>query len=146
MADLINTYRGTVMQWHCDQMGHMNVMWYVGKFDEATWNLFAMMGASADYLRKEDKAMAAVDQRIQYRRELLAGDTVVIDSGVLEIKPKSITFVHEMRHALTREVAATCRLVGVHMGRTTRKSEPFPQRVLEAARGLVRTYDFGDRA
>ena len=41
MADLIHTYRGTVMQWHCDHMGHMNVMWYVGKFDEATWNLFA---------------------------------------------------------------------------------------------------------
>ena len=146
MSDLINTYRGTVMQWHCDQMGHMNVMWYVGKFDEATWNLFAMMGASADYLRKEDKAMAAVDQRIQYRRELLAGDAVVVDSAVLEIKPKSITFVHEMRHALTGEIAATCRLVGVHMGHTTRKSEPFPQRVLDAAKALVRTYDFGDRA
>ena len=146
MSDLINTYRGTVMQWHCDQMGHMNVMWYVGKFDEATWNLFAMMGASADYLRKEDKAMAAVDQRIQYRRELLAGDTVVVDSAVLEIKPKSITFVHEMRLALTGEIAATCRLVGVHMGHTTRKSEPFPQRVLDAAKVLVRTYDFGDRA
>ena len=143
---MIQTYLGTVMQWHCDQMGHMNVMWYVGKFDEATWNLFAMMGASADYLRKEDKAMAAVDQRIQYRRELLAGDTVVVDSAVLEIKPKSITFVHEMRHALTGEIAATCRLVGVHMGHTTRKSEPFPQRVLDAAKALVRTYDFGDRA
>ena len=146
MADLINTYRGTVMQWHCDHMGHMNVMWYVGKFDEATWNLFAMLGASADYLRAEDKAMAAVDQRLQYRRELLAGDPVVVDSGVLEIKPKSITFFHEMRHALTGEIAATCRLVGVHMGHTTRKSEPFPQRVLDAAQALVRTYDFGDRS
>jgi acyl-CoA thioesterase FadM len=32
------TYRGTVYPWHCDHIGHMNVMWYVGKFDEATWN------------------------------------------------------------------------------------------------------------
>ena len=145
MTELINTYRGAVMQWHCDQMGHMNVMWYVGKFDEATWNLFAMMGASADYLRKEGKAMAAVDQRIQYRRELLAGDTLVIASGVLEIKPKVITFVHEMRHATTGEIAATCRLVGVHMGHTTRKSEALPQRILDAGKSLVRSYDFGER-
>ena len=145
MSELINTYRGAVMQWHCDQMGHMNVMWYVGKFDEATWNLFAMLGVSADYLRKEGKAMAAVDQRIQYRRELLAGDTLVIASGVLEIKPKVITFVHEMRHATTGEIAATCRLVGVHMGHTTRKSEPFPQRILDAGKSLVRSYDFGER-
>ena len=125
---------------------HERDVWYVGKFDEATWNLFALMGASADYLRKDDKAMAAVDQRIQYRRELLAGDTIIIGSGILEIKPKVITFVHEMRHAITGEIAATCRLVGVHMGHTTRKSEPFPQRILDAAQGMVRTYDFGARA
>ena len=25
-------------------MGHMNVMWCVGKFDEATWNLFSEVG------------------------------------------------------------------------------------------------------
>jgi acyl-CoA thioester hydrolase len=27
------TTRGTVYPWRCDHMGHMNVMWYVGKFD-----------------------------------------------------------------------------------------------------------------
>ena len=90
--------------------------------------------------------MAAVDQRIQYRRELLSGDTVVIGSGVLEIKSKAITFFHEMRHAITGEIAATCRLVGVHMGHTTRKSEPFPADVAERARGFLREYDFGERA
>ena len=40
MSDRITTYKGTVYPWHCDHVGHMNVMWYVGKFDEATWNLF----------------------------------------------------------------------------------------------------------
>jgi acyl-CoA thioester hydrolase len=32
------SYRGAVYPWQCDHMGHMNVMWYVGKFDKATWN------------------------------------------------------------------------------------------------------------
>lgn len=75
-----------------------------------------------------------------------AGDTVVIGSGILEIKPKVITFFHEMRHAITGEIAATCRLVGVHMGQTTRKPAPFPQNILDAALPLVRSYDFGVRA
>ena len=44
MADLFLTHRGVVYPWQCDQMGHMNVMWYVGKFDEATWQMFAQMG------------------------------------------------------------------------------------------------------
>ncbi|MEH2613484.1 thioesterase family protein [Bradyrhizobium sp. AZCC 1693] len=35
------TYRGTVYPWQCDHVGHMNIMWHVGKFDEANWNLFA---------------------------------------------------------------------------------------------------------
>lgn len=38
---LRETYRGTVYPWQCDHMGHMNVMWYAGKFDEATWQLHA---------------------------------------------------------------------------------------------------------
>ena len=146
MADLINTYRGTVMQWHCDHMGHMNVMWYVGKFDEATWNLFAQCGITAKYLRESGKATAAVDQRLQYRRELLAGDTVVINSGVLEVRDKVIRFFHEMRHASTGEIAATCRLTGVHMDATTRKADPYPASALAAARDCLREYDFGDRA
>ena len=39
-AGLLET-RGTVYPWHCDHMNPMNVMWYGGKFDEATWNLTA---------------------------------------------------------------------------------------------------------
>ena len=38
------SYRGAVYPWQCDHMGHMNVMWYVGKFDEATWNFFSDSG------------------------------------------------------------------------------------------------------
>src|SRR4051794_17400347 len=74
-ADQMNrldiTYRGTVHQWHCDHMGHMNVMWYVGKFDEATWNFGAMMGLTGEYLKATHRGMAAVEQRIAYRREAL---------------------------------------------------------------------------
>jgi hypothetical protein len=38
------TYRGTVYPWQCDHVGHMNIMWYVGKFDEANWNFLARPG------------------------------------------------------------------------------------------------------
>jgi acyl-CoA thioester hydrolase len=46
------TYRGTVYPWQCDHVGHMNIMWYVGKFDEANWNLFARLGLTPSYLRR----------------------------------------------------------------------------------------------
>src|SRR4051794_13619979 len=88
MNDLVETYRGAVYPWHCDHMGHMNVMWYVGKFDEATWNLFASFGVTASFLRKNHRGMAAVQQNITYRRELLAGDIVSVHSALLEIRDK----------------------------------------------------------
>src|SRR6201992_4505538 len=77
MAEFPITYRGTVYPWHCDHMGHMNVMWYVGKFDEATWQLFSAIGITPDYLRTSGRGMAAVDQRISYRREGGAGAGVL---------------------------------------------------------------------
>jgi acyl-CoA thioester hydrolase len=121
------TYRGTVYPWQCDHVGHMNIMWYVGKFDEANWNLFARLGLTPSYLRESGRGMAAVQQTITYKRELLAGDIVDVRSRLLEIRDKSIRFLHEMRNAETGEIAAICEFVGVHMDRQAqgrRRSRP----------------------
>ena len=145
MTTLIETYRGAVYPWHCDQMGHMNVMWYVGKFDEATWNLFAAIGVTMAYLREHKRGMAAVQQDITYKRELLAGDTVTVRSMLLEVREKSAKFVHEMRHAVTGEVAAICVLTGVSIDTQTRKSCPFAADIVARAKALVGSYDLGKR-
>lgn len=95
------TYRGTVYPWHCDHIGHMNVMWYVGKFDEASWNMFARLGLTPSYLRESGRGMAAVQQNISYQRELLAGDLVEVKSRLVEFRDKSVRILHEMRNAET---------------------------------------------
>ncbi|MGE3162617.1 MAG: acyl-CoA thioesterase [Burkholderiales bacterium] len=140
MSELLQTYRGAVYPWHCDHMGHMNVMWYVGKFDEATWNLFSAMGVTAAYLRENRRGMAAVQQNITYRRELHAGDTVSVQSVFLEVRDKVARFVHEMRHGETGELAALCMLTGVHIDAEARRSCPFPQDILARGKSLVRAY------
>jgi acyl-CoA thioester hydrolase len=127
------TYRGTVYPWQCDHVGHMNIMWYVGKFDEANWNLFARLGLTPSYLRQSGRGMAAVQQNIAYKRELLAGDIVEIRSRLLELREKSIRFLHDMRNAETGEIAATCETVGVHMDRQARKSAAFEDAIRNVA-------------
>src|SRR5258708_22697751 len=119
------TYRGTVYPWQCDHVGHMNIMWYVGKFDEANWNLFARIGLTPTYLRESGRGMAAVQQNIIYKRELLAGDIVEIRSSLLDIGDKSIRFVHDMRNGATREIAATREITGVHLDRHAHKPAAF---------------------
>ena len=141
MSELLETYRGAVYPWHCDHMGHMNVMWYVGKFDEATWNLFAAAGITAGFLKDNQRGMAAVQQNITYRRELVAGDIVLVRSAFLELREKVAKFVHEMRNAQTGEISAICVLTGVSIDVRTRKSSPVPQDLLARAQALVRAYE-----
>ncbi len=141
VAGLIPTYRGAVYPWHCDHMGHMNVMWYVGKFDEATWNLFAEMGVTSQYLRKSARGMAAVQQNITYRRELHAGDLVSVSSMLLDVGGKVVKFVHEMRNGPQGDIAAVMVLTAVHIDAVARKSCAFPEAIVERASTLIGAYD-----
>jgi len=118
-------------------MGHMNVMYYVGKFDEATWHLLASIGLTATYLRDHHRAMVAVRQEFEYKRELVAGDLIVIRSGVLEMRDKVIRFFHEMYKDETGELAATALLTGVHLDARARKSTPFPAEIVARGRALI---------
>lgn len=140
MTGLHTTYKGMVYPWHCDHMGHMNVMWYVGKFDEATWHLFSAVGLTASFLRENRRGMAAVRQDIAYKRELRAGDAISIRSGVLEIREKVIRFFHEMINEETGDVAAVTILTGVHMDTDIRKSCPLPDDIIARARAMIMDY------
>jgi acyl-CoA thioester hydrolase len=135
--DGLLTYRGTVYPWHCDQIGHMNVMWYVGKFDEATWHLFAALGLTPTTLRENNRGMVAVEQNIQYKRELLAGDIVSVHSVLLEIKDKALRFSHTMSKADTGEVAAITILTGVHLDKAARRACMLPAAVKEKAAAIL---------
>ena len=136
MSDAI-TYRGVVYPWQCDHMGHMNVMWYVGKFDEAPWQLVSMLGLTRAFLQQSNRGMAAVEQSIAYKRELMAGDAVTVRSAILEVKDKALRFTHEMRLDDTGEVAATTVLTGVHLDTVARRACPLPPEVRDRASALL---------
>ena len=134
MSELFITYRGTIYPWQCDHMGHMNVMWYVGKFDEATWQMFAAIGVTPTYMQRENRGVVAVRQNITYRRELRAGDLITIRTGVLEMRERVIRFYHEMKNDETGEIAATTVITGVHLDNQLRKACPFPGPIIELGR------------
>jgi acyl-CoA thioester hydrolase len=137
MTELIVTARSVVYPWQCDHMGHMNVMWYTVKFDEATWQLFGEIGLTGSYLRRNKRGLVAVHQETTYKRELVAGDLVVIRSGFLEFREKVVRFYHEMFNGETNEIAATTTLIGVYLDAEARKSCPFPDEFLSAGRQRI---------
>ncbi len=130
-------YKGAVYPWHCDHMGHMNVMWYVGKFDEANWNLFNYLGITAEYLKKHHRAMAGVQQNITYKQELMAGDVIEVRSRILEVREKVLRAEHELHHVNRGTAAAIMDITSVHIDAVARKSCPFPGAIRERAAGLI---------
>ena len=76
-------------------------------------------------------------RRSQYKRELRAGDIVSVHSVLLEIKDKSVRFVHEMRNVDTGEIAATTTLTAVHFDTVARRACAFPDSVRAKASAML---------
>lgn len=94
----------------------------------------ALLGITPSYVRANYRGMAAVDQRIDYQRDLHAGGTVAIRTGVIEVREKFPRFVPELRNAESGDVCAVVLIAGVHMDTAPRKSCALPQAVVARAR------------
>jgi acyl-CoA thioester hydrolase len=134
---MLKTYVGSVYPWECDQVGHMNVAYYVAKYDTATWQFFAHIGMDGPYFREKRGGMGAVEMHLTYRRELHPGDVVEIVTEVLEVEPKSITFRHTMKETLSGEGVSTCTITAVHIEASERRGSPLPEEVYKRAEALI---------
>ena len=137
IAGMIETYRGVVYPRHLDHMDHMNVAYYVEKFDEGVWHLFAAIGMTPSYMRAQNRGMAAVEMNIRYHSELHAGDLIAVRAGITRVTNKALHMVQEMRNAETGALAARWRAVAVHLDRQARRGTPFPPEVAARAREML---------
>jgi len=125
------TYKGAVYPWHMDHMDHMNVMFIVGKFDEATWNFFAGFGMDVAYFKDNRSGMAAVQQNIAYRKEAMPGAVVEVRTRIVELRDKVLKYVHTMTDG-DGDIIAECEMTTVHMDTDARGSSPFPEAIRNA--------------
>lgn len=123
---MLETYRGVVYPNQLDHMGHMNVQWYTSKFDEATWHLFSMVGLTNRYIKEDQCGMAALEQKTEYKAEVMPGDLLVVKSELLEISEKTLRFKHYMYDAETEALSATSELLAVHLDRQAHRSRALP--------------------
>jgi acyl-CoA thioester hydrolase len=133
----IETYRGFVYPWAIDHVGHMNVQFYTARFDEATWHFLARIGLSPSFLKRSDRAAVAVDQRTQYKREVLVSSLLHVTTELLELGRKSIRFVHRMYDSETNQEVAVTEFVGVYFDTRRRLSVELPESVREKAEELL---------
>ncbi len=131
------TARGTVHAWQCDHMGHANLRAYGEFFEQALWHVFHRIGLTPSMLRGDAIRMAGVQQSINYRKELLPGDLVLVTSQLIEFRERSLKMRHEMQHVETGEVCATCELTAVCIDARTRKPCQFPPEISAKAKEIL---------
>jgi acyl-CoA thioester hydrolase len=133
---MIETYRGVVYPDQIDHMGHMNVQYYTAKFDEGTWQLFSFVGITPGYIRDNNKGMAGLEQKTLYKAEVLSGDLLHVKSKILEVKDKTIKFIHYMYNSETGAEVASTELIVVHIDRKKRKACSLPKTIVEECKLL----------
>jgi len=131
------TSLGIVYPAECDHMGHLNVAYYVQKFDAATWNFFFNIGVTPSMMRGTSIGVAAVENVLNYKKELLPGDVYEIRTRILDLSEKKVRFRHEMIERETEQVVATSEFLGVCFDRDAHKSRAFPQEVLQKAKAAL---------
>ena len=122
-----------------DDMGHMNVSWYVHLFDRATWALFRRVGIDDEYQRRAHAGMFAVEHHIRYLGELREGDPLEVHGRLLAASPRSVRLQLLMTDPARQRLAAAAEVVGVHIDMNTRRSTPFPAPLAERLRAEAGT-------
>ncbi|MBL4864157.1 MAG: thioesterase family protein [Rhodobiaceae bacterium] len=126
MGEMIDTYRGYVNPWECDEMGHMNIQFYLGKTSDAAFHQQAFMGLGFEHQKRERTTYVALEHHIRFHQELFASDLVAVRSGVFSIQEKTMRIYQEVRNALADTLSATLVVDVGHFDMTTRKLTPWP--------------------
>ncbi len=119
------TYRGAVMTWETDSNRHMNVMYYVNKFEHGGRNFSLEMGLM-DLFEDEETGIVVLEQQIKYLQEVFEDDLLSIESSLIEIGNKAFTILHEMYNQKTQQLVSTMKATLVLFDKVNRRALPFP--------------------
>lgn len=120
------TFRGVAFPWLCDAMGHLATQHYMAMFDVASFHFLAMIGPPLAELTAAHLGWADVHHEVHYRREIRAGELLVIRSSLLSVGDTSVHY----RHTMTGEDGSTRAVldaVSVHFDLKSRTKLKLPE-------------------
>lgn len=95
---MIELYRGSINTWECDEMGHMNVRFYVAKSMEGLAEFAHAVGLEHAFRAGGPSTLRPRDQHIRFMREAKAGEPFTMVAGVLEVSESSVLLYQQIDH------------------------------------------------
>ena len=134
----VEVYRGSVQTWECDQMGHLNVQFYIERAESGIAELESRLRTPCP---SPDLELVAVEQHVRFHREMRPGAAAVMEGCFLDAETRCGDLAMYLRleqlvpdgDGLRRELSATfvidfeCRIKG------RRHAVPHPWRIVQSS-------------
>ena len=133
----LEVWRGGVNTWECDEMGHMNVRFYVARAMEGIVGLAGALGLEGAFKANAQATLLIKDQHIRFIREARPGAALHMTAGVIEIGESEARFLHLLIHSATGEVAASFQTVVTHATPGDERPFAWSDRTRGLAEGLM---------
>jgi acyl-CoA thioester hydrolase len=129
-------WRGGVNTWECDEMGHMNVRFYVVRALEGLVGMAAALGMPRAFSPTAGATLLIREQHIRFLREALAGAALHMRGFVAEIGESEARLVQVLYHA-SGEPAASFQTVVSHVSPVDGRAFPWTDDTRRLAASLT---------
>ncbi|WP_417492523.1 thioesterase family protein [Maricaulis sp.] len=130
---MIEIWRGNANAWECDELGHMNVKFYLAKASEALGGLAAQTGLKNIHRADANATLLPTSIHVRFLAEARPGAPLLIEGGWTGISETGCSAVLVMRHGGTGKPAASFRIDLDHVsprdGRAFSWPSHFPDRL-----------------
>ncbi|MGX9351071.1 acyl-CoA thioesterase [Shimia sp. W99] len=128
------SFRSVVEPSDCDFLGHMNVSRYFAACSDGVFAIQSEMGLTANDMRSGRRlSFAVVHADSDFRAELSAGDSIFLETAILEIGTKSMTFRHRLIRAEDKAISFETIFKCVMLDLAARRASPIPEDVIKKA-------------
>ncbi len=137
MSEMMEVARNSVQSSDIDQMGHMNVQFYV---DHATDGLAALgihLGLGPRHARSKGARLFARNLHVRFLRERRPGAPFYLRAGVLRVGDDYLTVYQEMVGTVSGNVAATFTMDMELLDETSRSPRSLPAAARDKADALL---------
>lgn len=128
------SFRSVVDPADCDFLGHMNVSRYFAACSDGVFAIQSEMGLTAKDMKEGRRlSFAVVHADSDFKAELTAGDAIRLETEIVTVGSKSMTFRHRLIRAGDDITAFETLFKCVMFNLETRKAAPVPDSVREKA-------------
>lgn len=132
----VEVWRGGVNTWDCDEMGHLNVRYYVAMAMEGLAGFAAEIGLAGAFRANANATLIVREHHIRFLREARARAPLHMTCGLLEMGESDARILQVLTHSLSGEPCASLVTHVTHATADELRGFGWPKRVRERAQAL----------